>query len=129
VRNILVLIVVWLSFCRALTKAASEPKPITAAVGEEFEIVLESPSGSDCQWLLSKPLDETRLKTSGQEYKRRLPGRSQALGCEVLRFTALSEGKVQIHFRYGSLWEKGNAQAPTTNFVVVITRSVSRRMN
>ena len=115
-------IVIWLSFVCAFFCQAAEPKPITVTAGQEFEITLDSPSGNDHQWLLSKPLDENRLKQSDRRYKR---GTAGARGCEVLRYKAVAEGKTQIHLQYASLWDKSQGASQSTNFVVVITKSVS----
>jgi predicted secreted protein len=111
-----------LSFGWVFIVSAAEPKPIMVAAGQEFEITLESPSGSDHQWLLSKPLDENRLKQSDRKYKR---GQAGGAGSEVLRYKAIAEGKTQIHLQYAKLWDKSQAPAVSTNFVVVITKSVA----
>src|SRR5690242_199748 len=114
----------WL-WCSA---SAAEPKPLKVALGQEFKIALESTPSSGNQWLIARPLDESLLKLLGTEYKRGRPGGPGAGGHEILSFKALSEGKTQIHLKYGNLWERGTGQTRTTNFVVVITKtgSVSR---
>src|ERR1700757_5193518 len=111
--------VAWLCLFCTFGLAAAEPKPITVAAGQEFEVTLESPSGSDHQWLLAKPLNESYLKQSERRYKRGGGG-----GSEVLRYKAIAEGKTQIHLQYASLWEKGATPLQSTNFVVIITKSV-----
>jgi predicted secreted protein len=117
---------IWMAVCLSVgwvcIAGAVEPKPITVAAGQEFEITLESPSGNDHQWLLSRPLDESRLKQSERRFKRGVGGRS---GSEVLRYKALAEGKTQIHLQYAALWDKSQAPSRNTNFVVVISKSVN----
>jgi len=116
------MIVAWLCLFCTFGLAAADPKPITVAAGQEFEVTLESPSGSDHQWLLAKPLNGSYLKQSERRYKR---GAGGGRGSEVLRYKAIAEGKTQIHLQYASLWEKGRAPLQSTNFVVIITKSVS----
>ncbi len=99
---------------------AADPKPITVGVGEEFEIVLESPPGANRQWLLAKPLDEVRLQQSGRGYRNH-PGPNRPRTCEVLRYKAVSKGKAEVHLKYASVFEQQPSAVPTTNFVIVIT--------
>lgn len=116
------LIVLVASFLCIAALQAAEPKPITVVAGQEFEITLESPSSGDHQWLLSKPLDESRIKQADRRYKR---GAAGGRGCEILRYKALAEGKTQIHLQYVSLWDKSQAPTRNTNFVVVVTKPLS----
>ncbi len=111
-----------LLFLVGLETRASEPKPIAVGVGEEFEIVLESPRGADRQWLLAKPLDESLLKQSGREYRNRPASNAQLRTCEVLRYKALAKGKTEVHLKFASLFVRDQNPAATTNFVVVITK-------
>jgi predicted secreted protein len=104
---------------------AAEPKPIAAIVGQNFKITLDSNPSSGYQWLLAKPLNETLVKQAGRSYDRRAPNPS-GMGCECLIFKAISEGKTEIHLKYDRLWEQTAAPARRTNFVVVITKSVSK---
>jgi predicted secreted protein len=117
------MIVVWLSLLYPFVSRAAEPKPITVAVGQEFEISLESPSVVDHQWLLSKPLDESRLKQSDRRYKRGVAGRH---GIEILRYKAIAKGKTQICLRYASLWDNSQVPVQNTNFVILIGNSLSQ---
>src|SRR5579859_92090 len=107
------------------TVRAAEPKPILVAMGQEFKIALESNPSSGNQCLISKPLDENLVKLLGSEYKRGRPGAGGVSGNEILSFKALSEGKAQIHLKYGRLWERDAGPTRTTNFVVVITKAGS----
>jgi len=102
---------------------SAEPKPIRAAVGQEFKLTLESNPSTGNQWLIARPLDEQLLKLLGSEYRRGRPGAAGAGGYDILSFKALSEGKTQIHLKYGRLWERDTTPARTTNFVVVITKA------
>jgi inhibitor of cysteine peptidase len=107
------------------TVLATEPKPINVATGQEFKIALESNPSTGNQWLIARPLDESLVKLLGTEYKRGRPGAAGAGGHEVLSFKAVAEGKTQIHLKYGRLWEKDDGPTRTTNFVVVITKTVA----
>ncbi len=126
VQRLLVLMTGGLCAAFVLTAAAAAPKPITVAVGQEFELVLESPPASNCQWLLSQPLDETHLQQRGREYRRAAPSGTRWRGCEVLRYKALAEGKTQIHLKYASLWQESSHPTLSSNFFVVITNAASQ---
>ena len=118
-----------LLFCGILCASAAsagERKPISVVKGEEFKITLESNPSTGNQWLIAKPLDERLVKRLGSEYKRGRPGAVGSAGNEILSFKALEEGKTEIYLKYGRWWEKDTAPARTTNFVVIITKSVSR---
>jgi inhibitor of cysteine peptidase len=107
------------------TAVAAEQKPINVATGQEFKIALESNPSTGNQWLIARPLDESLLKLLGTEYKRGRSGTAGAGGHDVLSFKALGEGKTQIYLKYGRLWEKNDGPTRTTNFVVVITKTLS----
>jgi len=105
---------------------AAEPKPIVVGVGQEFEIVLDSPANSNGHWLLAKPLDETRLKASGRLYRKQPRPNAPPRTCEVLRYRALSVGKAEVHLKFGSLFEREHAATPKTNFVIVVTETATK---
>jgi len=118
----LICLVVSLSF---LAQGAEEKqKPINTVVGEEFKLGLESNPATGNQWMLARPLDEHLLKLLGTpEYKRPHSGDQ---GREILTFRALAEGRTEIYLKYGKLFENDAPPARKTNFVVVITRAVTR---
>ena len=110
-------------FLSASVTFAADPKPIAVVAGEEFKIALNSDPSSGNQWLMAKPLDERLLKLLSNEYRR---GRQAGGGGnDILSFKALTEGRTQIHLKYGRLWERETSPARVTNFVVVITRSAA----
>lgn len=109
-----------------LAVCAAEPKPITAVVGQEFKIALESNPTTGYQWLLAKPLNESLVKQAGRVYERPNPRQAGAAGCEVLKFTAVAEGRTEIQLKYARLWDGGAASTRNTNFVVVITREQAK---
>jgi hypothetical protein len=115
------LLVLLLPFLCALRATAAESKPITATVGQQFEIVLDSPGDSDRQWLLCSPLDETLLKASGREYRKSTQPTARGKTFEVLRYKALAPGKAEIHLKFAALFAQNEAAAVRTNFVVIIT--------
>jgi len=105
---------------------AADPKPIVVGVGEEFEIVLDSPADPNRHWLLSKPLDGTRLKESGREYRKHTAGNAPPRTCEVLRYKALTKGKAEVHLKFASLFEQDQASKLRTNFVIVVTEPAAK---
>lgn len=109
-----------------LAAAAAEPKPVKVAVGQEFELVLDSPPGAGSEWLLSEPLDAGRIQQLGRSYRRRMPSGGKARGWEVLRYRALAEGKTQIHLKYASAWQENSQGVLKTNVVVVITNAPAK---
>ncbi len=109
-----------------LVVSAAEVKPISASVGQEFKIVLESNPSTGYQWLLAKPLNESMVKQAGRTYERPNPRQVGAPGSEVLKFTALCEGRTEIQLKYARLWENSGAPLRSTNFVVVITKEQAK---
>ncbi len=110
-----------------LSAKGADPKPILVSVGEEFEIVLDSPAaGADRHWLLSKPLDESRVKQLGREYRKAPVTNSRPRTCEVLRYQAVSKGKAEVHLKFASLFEENAKASRTTNFVVVIEQAAPK---
>lgn len=128
-RKLLVYLAGGLCAVFVIASEAAEPKPIAVAVGQEFELMLESPPSANCQWLLSAPLDDTRLQQRGREYRRTGPSGAHWRGCEVLRYKALAEGKAQIHLKYASLWQESARPVLSTNFSVVITNAGPRSLS
>jgi predicted secreted protein len=106
--------------------AAEPPKPLKATLGEELKIKLECDSGSDCQWLLAKPLDPKFLKQLGKGIERTRTKSGESICHEVLSFKPLSEGKTEIRFKYDRLWAKNASPVRATNIVVVITAPGSK---
>ena len=80
---------------------------ISATTNTEFEIVLEGVPTAGYVWELVHPLDKAGVvQELGHEWKRStslVGGPSQ----EHFRFRALTEGEVNLHFRYRRPWEKG----------------------
>jgi hypothetical protein len=105
---------------------AEDPKPILVGLGDEFEIVLDSPADANRHWLLSKPLDQTRLKESGREYRKHSASNSRPRTCEVLRYKALAKGKTEVHLKFASLFEQDQAVKLRTNFVIVVTEPATK---
>jgi len=119
------LVVLSLGLSLLSAAAGAEQKPIAVATGQEFKIALESNPSTGNQWLIARPLDESLLKLLGTEYKRGSPGAAGSNGHDVLSFKALGEGKTQIHLKYGRLFEKDDGPTRTTNFVVVISKTIT----
>ncbi len=118
-----ILLVVFLGLLAGCALAgAAEQKPLTVVVGQELTLTLESNPSSGCQWLLARPLDQSLLKQQGGSTFQRGPEG----GNEVLRFTALAEGKTEVHLKYAKLWEKETTPARQTNFVVLVTKDKAR---
>ncbi len=105
--------------------AAGDPQPIMVAVGEEFELVLDSPADSNRQWLLSKPLDE-RLQQCGRRYRNNPGPDARPRTCEVLKYKAVATGRAEVHLKFASLQEREQAPPRSTNFVVIVTSPKSQ---
>ena len=102
------------------TAGATEPKPITVKVGQEFKLTLQCNATTGYQWVLAMPVDEKLVKLLGNEYKRLDTKLVGAGGDMVWTFQALAEGKTEIGLNYVRPWEKGAKPVQTTNYAVVI---------
>lgn len=99
----------------------SDPNvPIEVQVGQEFAITLGSNPTTGYRWQLAEPLDESRLKLVGSEYKAPETERVGAGGREVWTFKAVGAGKTSIALRYVRPWEKDVPPAETRTFVIVV---------
>ncbi len=116
--RLLVSCLFWFVFAFAI--GAGEPAPIAVAAGEEFEVVLDSPGGKDLHWLLSKPLDESRIKQLGSGYRRYRTASGTPRTAEVLRYQAVAKGRTEVHLKLMSFFKTDSEAAPRTNFVVVV---------
>ena len=93
---------------------------ITARVGEEFTITLDSNPTTGYSWRLSSNLPEGIVKLLGSGYQppaNRLKG---AGGKETWKFKAVAAGRTIITLEYLRPWEKDKPPAATKNFSITV---------
>ena len=71
-------------------------RPIRAAVGEEFRIVIDSNPSTGYHWEIPGELDERVLEFVSREYVRDEPVKPGSGGVDVWVFEAVSAGEAQI---------------------------------
>jgi inhibitor of cysteine peptidase len=95
---------------------------ITASVGEQFIIELQSNATTGYQWSLAKPLDTAVIKKVGSRYIP--PGSSGgtvgAGGVEQWTFQGVGKGTTTIVMGYSRPFEKGTPPTQTVTFDVTI---------
>jgi len=97
-----------------------DPTMITAKVGEEFTITLDSNATTGYSWRLSDKFTEGVVKSLGSEYTPPETQRKGAGGKEIWRFKAVAAGKTTITLEYVRPWEKGVAPAMVKSFGVTV---------
>ena len=95
---------------------------ITASVGEQFIIELQSNATTGYRWSLSRPLDPAVVKKVGSRY---IPSESSSVkvgagGVEQWTFQGVGKGVTTIVMGYSRPFEKGTPPVQTTNFNVTI---------
>jgi inhibitor of cysteine peptidase len=115
--------------CVAINAIADTPAPITVteqdsdktievAVGQKILVQLPSNPTTGYQWsVLGKPAPLVFVK-SDYAANPQAAARMGAGGMQTLRFTAKSEGKVELKLGYARPWEKD--MAPAKTFVVTV---------
>lgn len=113
------LLVVTLIMAAVMGTARAETK-ISAKVGQEFSVSLESNPSTGYKWDLESALDESKILKVRSEYVPSGSNRIGAAGKEVWVFKALSPGDYAIKMKYARPWEKDTAPAKTATFEVSV---------
>lgn len=92
---------------------------ISAAVGENFTVSLESNQSTGYSWSLGMISDNSQVVVAGMDYD--LPENSQTGqgGAEVWHLKAVAPGNVKLMFYYSRSWEK-EAPAKTITYNVTV---------
>ena len=93
---------------------------ITARVGEEFTITLDSNPTTGYSWKLSDSFPKGIIKLLGSEYQPPVTRRKGAGGKEIWRFKTLAVGKTTITLEYLRPWEKDKPPAATKTFSITV---------
>jgi len=93
---------------------------ITARVGEEFTITLDSNPTTGYSWNLSDSFPKGIIKLLGSEYQPPVTRRKGAGGKEIWRFKTLAVGKTTITLEYLRPWEKDKPPAATKTFSITV---------
>ncbi|HEX2204569.1 MAG TPA: protease inhibitor I42 family protein [Longimicrobium sp.] len=100
----------------------SDPRrPIVAAAGTEFQLVLKSNPSTGYAWILADSLPPGVLALVGSRYEpdRRSAGRDGGGGRERWTFRALGPGEAAIPLVYARPWER-NDPADSARFQVTV---------
>lgn len=95
---------------------------ITASIGDQFVIQLESNPTTGFQWGISGSLNPTVVKKVSSKY---VPGKNAqtkvgAGGVENWTFQAMAKGTTKIVMTYARPFEKGTVPAQTVTFNVTV---------
>lgn len=122
-----------ISFFAAITMAttvafAAEPPaaiphetlpPITAQVGEQFTVALDSNPSTGYSWQIVA-FDQAVVTLISSEFKRAdkpMPGVS---GKQIWTFKAVGKGETSIAFKYSRPWERNTPPAKTASVGVTV---------
>jgi len=93
---------------------------ITAKVGEEFTITLDSNPTTGYSWKLPEKFSEGIIKLVNHEFQPPETQRKGAGGKEIWRFKAVTAGKTTITLDYVRLWEKDKEPAKKSTFEITV---------
>ncbi len=93
---------------------------ITARVGEEFTITLDSNPTTGYSWKLSDDFSEGVVELLGSEYKPTEIQRIGGGGKNIWRFKAIAVGETQITLYYRRPWEKDKPPSTTKTFSITV---------
>jgi predicted secreted protein len=109
-----------ISFSNAQEKTYTEKDAeISASVGENFTISLESNQSTGYSWSVGMISDNAQVVVAGMDYDLPEGSKTGQGGAEVWHMKAVAPGVVKLMFYYGRSWEK-EAPAKTLNFNVSI---------
>ncbi|HWA05457.1 MAG TPA: protease inhibitor I42 family protein [Ignavibacteria bacterium] len=92
---------------------------ISAAVGENFTISLESNQSTGYSWSVGMVSDNAQVVVAGMDYDLPDNAKTGQGGAEVWHLKAVAPGSVKLMFYYARSWEK-DAPAKTLTFNVTI---------
>ena len=117
--SLLALPLLWLVGCAETPTKFDDPSmSIDALVGQEFKITMQANPTTGYQWQLAKPLDETKVKLLGSQYRRDEPTLAGSGGAEVWTFRGIAKGRTDISFKYVRPWETNAAPARSETYTV-----------
>ena len=93
---------------------------ITAKVGEEFTIVLDSNPTTGYSWKLSDNFSGGIVQLVSSSYIPPVTRRKGAGGEEIWRFKAVAAGKTTISLEYIRPWEKGVQPVAVKSYEVTV---------
>lgn len=92
---------------------------ISASVGENFTISLESNQSTGYSWSVGMVSDNSQVVVAGMDYDLPDNAKTGQGGAEVWHMKAVAPGTVKLMFYYARSWEK-EAPAKTLTFTVNI---------
>ncbi len=92
---------------------------ISASVGENFTISLESNQSTGYSWSVGMVSDNAQVVVAGMDYDLPDNAKTGQGGAEVWHMKAVAPGTVKLMFYYARSWEK-EAPAKTLTFTVNI---------
>ncbi|MEO8512867.1 MAG: protease inhibitor I42 family protein [Ignavibacteria bacterium] len=92
---------------------------ITATVGENFNISVESNQSTGYSWSVGMVSDNSQIVVAGMDYDLPDNAKTGQGGAEVWHLKAVATGTVKLVFYYARSWEK-EAPAKTLTFTVNI---------
>lgn len=118
--SMLFLVVSLFSFTYSQEKTYTmQDKEISASVGENFTVSLESNQSTGYSWSVGMVSDNSQVVITGMDYDLPEGAITGQGGAEVWHLKAVAPGIVKLLFYYARSWEK-DAPAKTVSFNVTI---------
>ncbi len=123
-KNIILQIIFMLAGFTALTYSQEKTytmldKEISASVGENFTVSLESNQSTGYSWSVGMVCDNSQVVVTGMDYDLPEGSVTGQGGAEVWHLKAVAPGIVKLMFYYSRSWEK-DAPTKTVSFNVTV---------
>ncbi len=115
---VFLLALVSLSYSQEKTYTEKDAE-ISATIGENFTISLESNQSTGYSWSVGMVSDNAQVVVAGMDYDLPDNAKTGQGGAEVWHMKAVAPGTVKLMFYYARSWEK-EAPAKTITFNVTI---------
>lgn len=106
------------SYTQEKTYTAADSE-ISAEVGENFTVSLESNQSTGYSWSVGMIADNSQIVVAGMDYDLPDGAKTGQGGAEVWHLKAVAPGNVKLIFYYSRSWEK-DAPAKTITYSVTI---------
>jgi inhibitor of cysteine peptidase len=100
---------------------ADAAKGVNIAVGEQFDLVLESNETTGFTWQMVEPTDEQVVKKISEEYIESNTGQVGAGGTDHWTFEGAHSGETTIKMEYVRPWEPKASPDKTVELKVTVT--------
>ena len=106
--------------CESTKPTSVQGDTITVKLNETFKIQLPTAIGTGYTWVLVDSTANPHVKLLRKQYEEVPAEPDGKPGVDIFTFSALKQGRTELHFGYTRLWEKPRSYQKKKSFVVII---------